>query len=136
MLRLTNAKTNLLLEVEVRLLLVMNKMEDGQEVRKFYDLPLEMNKINMLPLSWTVVHPINDDSPLNDMEEQSLLSSRAEFMVLLKGYNNTLSQQIHARTSYKPENIEWDAKFAGIFSQMNGKTVIAVDKVGKFEKVN
>jgi inward rectifier potassium channel len=135
MLRLTNAKTNLLLEVEVRLLLVMNKIEGKEEVRKFYDLPLEMNKINMLPLSWTIVHPINQDSPLNEMDEKSLHSSRAEFMVLLKGYNNTLSQQIHARTSYKPENVEWDAKFAGIFSQRNGKTVISVDKVGKIEKI-
>ncbi len=136
MLRLTNAKTNLLLEVEVKLLLVMNKIENGQEVRKFYDLPLEMNKINMLALSWTVVHPIDEDSPLYEMDEKSLHSSRAEFMVLLKGYNNTLSQQIHARTSYKPENIEWDAKFSSIFSHRNGNTVIAVDKVSKYEKVN
>lgn len=136
MLRLSNAKTNLLLEVEVKVLLVMNKLENGQEARKFYDLPLEMKKINMLALSWTVVHPIDDKSPLFGMNETELKASKAEFMILLKGYNNTLSQSIHSRTSYKPDNIVWDAKFSGIFSNKNGVTEISVDKVGDYEKLN
>jgi inward rectifier potassium channel len=135
MFRLSNAKANLLLEVEVKLLLVMNKLENSKETRKFYDLPLEMDKINMLALSWTVVHPIDESSPLDQVQEDELAASKAEFMVLIKGLNNTLSQQVHARTSYKPENIEWDAKFSPIFSDEKGKTVIAMDKIGAFEKL-
>jgi inward rectifier potassium channel len=135
MFRLSNAKANLLLEVEVKLLLVMNKFENGKEVRKFYDLPLEMDKINMLALSWTVVHPIDENSPLDQVKEKELAASKAEFMVLIKGLNNTLSQQVHARTSYKPENMEWGAKFSPIFSDNKGKTVIAMDKIGKYEKL-
>jgi inward rectifier potassium channel len=135
MFRLSNAKANLLLDVEVKLLLVMNKFENGQEVRKFYDLLLEMDKINMLALSWTVVHPIDENSPLDQIKENELASSKAEFMVLIKGLNNTLSQQVHARTSYKPENVEWNAKFSPIFSDNKGKTVIAMDKIGKYEKL-
>jgi inward rectifier potassium channel len=136
MLRMSNAKTNLLLEVGVKVLLVMNKNENGKEVRKFYDLPLEMSRINMLALSWTVVHPIDTHSPLNNVDQDELKASNAEFMVLVNGYNNTLSQQVHARTSYKFQNIVWNAKFSNIFSSNNGKTVIAVDKIGDFEKVN
>jgi inward rectifier potassium channel len=135
MFRLSNAKSNLLLDVEVKVLLVMNKMDEGKEVRKFYDLPLEMNMINMLALSWTVVHPIDKNSPLDKVTQKQLADSKAEFMILVKGLNNTLSQQVHARTSYKPENIEWDAKFSPIFSDKKGKTVIAMDKIGKYEKL-
>jgi inward rectifier potassium channel len=135
MFRLTNAKTNLLLEVSIKVLLVMHVTEKDQRVRKFYDLELEMNKINMLPLSWTVVHPFDEKSPLSDMNSDDLKHSKAEFMILLTGYNNTLSQQVHARTSYKPENIEWEAKFSNIFSTKHGKTIIDVGKVGEYEKI-
>jgi inward rectifier potassium channel len=133
MFRLTNAKTNLLLEVSIKVLLMMHESVNNQKVRRFYDLTLELNKINMLPLSWTVVHPIDENSPLTDMNKEDLKSSKAEFIVLLKGYNNTLSQQVHARTSYKPENIEWDARFSNIFSYEHGKTIIKVDKVGQYD---
>ncbi len=135
MFRLTNAKTNLLLEVSIKVLLVMHESVNGQKVRRFYDLPLELNKINMLPLSWTVVHPIDENSPVTDMDIDDLKKSKAEFMILLTGYNNTLSQQVHARTSYKPENIEWDAKFSNIFAYKHGKTIIKVDKIGQYESV-
>jgi inward rectifier potassium channel len=135
MFRLSNAKANLLLDVEVKVLLVMNKMDQGNVVRKFYDLPLEMNLINMLALSWTVVHPINENSPLDQVNQKELVDSKAEFMILVKGLNNTLSQQVHARTSYKPENIEWDAKFSPIFSDKRGKTIISMDKIGQYEKL-
>jgi len=136
MFRLSNAKTNLLLEVEVKVLLVMNKVEDGKEVRKFYDLPLEMSKINMLALSWTVVHPLDEESPLLNFDKDSLANSKAEFMVLINGFNNTLSQIVHARTSYKYYDIEWDARFSPIFNNDNGKAVVAINKISNYEKVH
>lgn len=135
MFRLSNAKTNLLLEVEAKILLVMNIIENGKEVRKFYDLKLEMAKINMLALSWTIVHPIDKDSPLFDMDKNRLSKSKAEFMVLINGFNNTLSQNVHSRTSYKFYDIEWDVKFSPIFTNQNGKAIVAVNKIGAYEKV-
>lgn len=136
MMRLSNAKTNLLLDVEVKLLLVMNMKENGKEVRKFYDLGLEMSMINIFALSWTIVHPINNESPLNQFDKEKLDTSQAEFMVLAKGYNNTLSQSVHSRTSYKYFDIEWDAKFSPIFEYKKGRTIVPIDQIGKFEYVN
>jgi inward rectifier potassium channel len=134
MIRLSNAKTNLLLDVEVKLLLVMNIVENGKDVRKFYDLDLEMSMINIFALTWTVVHPIDSNSPLFDFDKEKLNNSKAEFMVLVKGYNNTLSQTVHARTSYKYFDVEWDAKFSPIFEYKNGNTIVPIDKIGSFEK--
>lgn len=136
MLRLTNAKTNLLLEVEAKVLLSMNVDENGVSVRKFYDLPLEMEKINMLALSWTIVHPIDERSPLSKLDKNDLDKSNAEFMVLIKGFNNTLSQQVHSRSSYKYYDVEWNAKFSPIFTNENDMAVVPVDKIGDFVKVN
>jgi len=135
MVRLSNAKSNLLLEVEVKLLLVMNVMEKGKELRKFYDLKMEMSMINMLALTWTIVHPIDEASPLFNFDKDGLDKSKAEFMVLVKGYNNTLSQQVHSRTSYKYYDVEWNAKFSPIFEYKNGHTIVPVNKISQFEKV-
>ncbi len=136
MLRLTNAKSNLLLDVEVKVLLTINSIEGDKKVRKFYDLPLEMSKINILALSWTIVHPINDKSPLMGLDREKFEKSEAEFIVLIKGFNNTLSQNVHSRTSYKHYDIIWDARFASIFSNKNGKAIVEIDKIGKYEKVS
>lgn len=136
MFRLSNAKTNLLLDVEVKLLLVMNVIENGKEVRKFYDLDLEMSLINIFALTWTVVHPLVEESPLYNFDKEKLNKSKAEFMVLVKGYNNTLSQSVHSRTSYKYFDIEWDAKFSPIFEYKNGNTIVPVNKIGQFEKLS
>ena len=111
MLRLSNAKSNLLLDVEAKVLLSITLNENGRPVRKFYDLPLEMSKINMLALSWTIVHPIDDESPLMNFNKETFSKSNSEFMILVKGFNNTLSQQVHSRTSYKHYDVVWDAKF-------------------------
>ncbi|MCG8310298.1 MAG: ion channel [Cytophagales bacterium] len=136
MLRLSNAKTNLLLDVEAKVLLSITMNEDGKSVRKFYDLPLEMNKINMLALSWTIVHPIDGQSPLRNFDKETFHQSNAEFMVLIKGFNNTLSQNVHSRTSYKHYDVVWDAKFSPIFSNHHGMAVVELDKIGEYKRVN
>jgi len=135
MIRLSNAKTNMLLDLEVKVLLVMIIEESGQKIRKFYDLPLEMSKINMLSMTWTVVHPIDESSPLSEVSNEKLTQSQAEFMVLIKGINDTLSQAIHSRTSYKSDEIEWGARFVPLYRNSNGVTEIAFDKIGDYEKV-
>jgi len=135
MFRLTNAKSNLLLDVGVKVLLTLTLEEKGEKVRKFYDLNLEMSTINLLALSWTVVHPIDEHSPIYTMGKKMLDNSKAEFMVLINGYNDTLSQNVHSRTSYKYYDVEWDAKFVPIFSNENGKAIVAVNKIGEYEKI-
>lgn len=136
MLRLSNAKSNLLLEVEARVLLSMTINENGKDIRKFFDLQLEMRKINMLALSWTVVHPIDEKSPIRDFTKSDLDKSNAEFVVLISGFNNTLSQQVHSRTSFKYHDVEWDAKFAPIFAFENGNAIVAIDKIGEYNKLS
>ena len=135
MVRLANAKTNLLLDVGAKILLSITEEKNGKPVRRYYDLDLEMNKINMLALSWTLVHPIDEESPLYGLTKQDLDRSDAEFVVMINGFNNTLSQQVHSRTSYKYYDVAWNVKFAPIFSNANDKALVALDRIGQFEKV-
>ena len=134
MFRFSNAKSNLLIEVEVQVLLSMNVVNDGNPIRKFYQLDLERKKINMLAMTWTVVHPIDGDSPLQNLSEADLLESDPEFLVFVNAINDTNSQLIHARTSYKNNEIIWGAKFSSIYKTRRKRTVVSIDKISSYEK--
>lgn len=135
MIRLTNAKENLLIDVRARVLLSTKKLVDGQYQRKFYQLNLELASINMLALSWTIVHPIDEGSPLHNLTEEEIESIDPEILVLIRGYNNTFSQDIHSQTSYKYEDLVWGAKFTPIFRNRRGQTIVDVHKIDEYYPV-
>jgi inward rectifier potassium channel len=132
MFRISNAKKNLLLNVSVRVFLTMKIKENNIEVRKFTDLELERKQIDMLTMSWTIVHPIDQNSPLFRFEQNELEGADAEFLVLVNGINDTFSQPVHSRTSYKFNEVVWDARFEPIFEVINGKTIVSLDKLSKY----
>ncbi len=121
--------------MDVKILLTMKLEENGKKVRKFFQLELERTKINMLALTWTVVHPIDDNSPIKDFSKEDLKDADAEFLVLVNGINDTFSQGIHARTSYKYLDVVWDAKFKPIYQTKNKKTFVRVDQIGEYRSV-
>ncbi len=78
----------------------------GAPVRKFYDLPLERERVTFFALSWTVVHPITPQSPLFGLTEKDLLTTEAELLILLTGTDETAAQIVHSRTSYRADEIQ------------------------------
>ena len=135
MFRLANAKSNLLIEVGVQVLMSMNVKENGNQIRKFYQLGLEREMINMLAMTWTVVHPIDGNSPLQGLAEKDFIESEPEFLVFVNAINDTNSQPIHARTSYKRDEIVWGAKFASIYKTRKKKTIVRIDKISEFTRL-
>jgi inward rectifier potassium channel len=114
--RIVNSRNNQIIDIHVRLL--VSRFENnasGTPVRRYYPLRLEREGVVFFPLSWTVVHPIDRDSPLFGVTEEELCASGAEFLILLTGMDETFSQVVNARTSYRANEIIWDAKFADIF---------------------
>lgn len=124
MFRVANRKQNELIENECQLALTLNNTETNR--RDFHFLNLERSKINFLPLSWTVVHPIDDKSPLYNLTEQDLLNCDAEFIILFKAINDTYSQNVYSRMSYKATEIEWNKKFTPMKQTPNNKGRIEV----------
>jgi inward rectifier potassium channel len=131
MFRLTNARTNQLLELEAKVL--FSRMKDGSRV---YDqLSLERTRVVFFPLSWTIVHPIDEKSPMWGMTADELAESDAEFLVLLSGTDETFSQTVHARTSYKPREIAWGHRFVNIYNPVRADGTVSIDvrKLGDTE---
>jgi len=105
-------------------------------VRRFFPLELERRNVSILTLSWTVVHPLDENSPLKDLSPEDLRGTQASIAILLKAFDDTFSQTVHSRTSYKCEDIIWDAKFTPAFDRdEDGTIVLNLHKIGSFVKL-
>ena len=137
MFRVANERTNQLIDIEA--VLTMVRLEDdgtGKRIRKFYELELERQKLSFFHLSWTVVHPITETSPLNGVTKEQLDNSDAEFLIILKAFDDTFSQTVHTRTSYKHKEVMYGRKFKGILrTAEDGMTEIDLGKIHDHEEV-
>jgi inward rectifier potassium channel len=109
MFRFINLRSNQLIEVEATVVLTFH--DPDIQSRRFVALPLERRKIDFLSTSWTVVHPIDEASPLFGRTDQELRSSMAEIIVLIKAFDDTFGQTVYQRTSYTAEEVQWHARF-------------------------
>ncbi|HZE19249.1 MAG TPA: ion channel [Candidatus Angelobacter sp.] len=135
MFRIANRRTNEMLEVHAEV--VFSRLEGPDRVRRFHVLSLERPKVVFFPLSWTVVHPIDERSPMWGLTHQDLLDSEAEVLILLTGIDETFSQTVQARSSYRAEEVVWGARFRDVFRRSREGRVLAVDlgKLHDIEKV-
>ena len=135
--RIANARRSQLIEVEVQAILTKVEQVAGSSVRKFYDLPLERNRVVFFPLSWTVVHPIDAASPMSGLTHADLVAANAELLVLLTGTDETVSQTVHSRSSYQAEEIVWGAKFANMFMRSETEGIMGMDlnRIHEIERV-
>ncbi len=134
MFRAANMRRNQLIEVEVDI--TMAYYEKDSKIRSFIRLPLERNKINLFPTSWTIVHPIDENSPFLDLTENDIQELQVELIVLLKAFDDTFSQTIYSRTSFKAAEIKMGRKFIPMFKVMeNGKTQLDLRLIDAMEKV-
>ena len=125
--RIINARNNQLIEVGARVLMSKFENVDGNRIRKYYPLSLEREKVVFFPLSWTIVHPIDDNSPMRGCTREGLIASDAEFLILLTGIDETFSQTVHARSSYRAEELVWGAKFGNMYVQNEHGQITGVD---------
>jgi len=127
MFRLVNGRSNQLIEVEAKVMFARFIEKDGKPYRQFDVLELERRKIYFFPLAWTVVHPIDRESPLYGLTAADLKRSDAEILILLSATDETFAQIVHSRTSYKPDQIRFGQKFVSIYNEMDDGEPISID---------
>lgn len=138
MLRLVPHKNTNLSDVEAYLTVGIMVEENGVSMNKFYSLPLEMSRINSLNLSWTLVHPIDEESPLFNLTETDYQRTIGEVLVYVKAFDDMYSSTVVKRTSYTFDEIVYGAKFTPMYdkNESNTKTILHLDYLNKFVKVN
>ena len=127
MFRLVNGRNSQLLEVKVQVLFARFVNENGTNVRRFDFLELERKDVTFFPLAWTVVHPIDDGSPLKGLTQADMERTDAEFLILLSATDETFAQIVHTRSSYKPVDIHYGHKFVNIYNNVGTGETISID---------
>jgi inward rectifier potassium channel len=132
--RLSNSRRNQILEADVRVTLLRNvRSVEGQTMRRFYDMALSRGHTPIFALSFTVMHPIDEQSPLFGATPESLAREGAELLVTVTGIDETMSQTIHARISYGSEDIRFGHRFVDMFGYTpSGQLVI---DYGNFDQI-
>ena len=123
MFRITNARSNQLMELEAKVL--VSRLHGGG--RRYDQLKLERTRVVFFPMSWTIVHPIVEGSPLWGLTHDDLIDQDAEFLILMSGIDETFSQTVHARSSYKPDEIVFGKKFTNIYNPIAADGTITID---------
>ncbi|WP_341732326.1 ion channel [Microcoleus sp. EPA2] len=126
MYRTANQRFNQILEAQQRATLIRDEVtSDGDYMRRFYDLTLVRSQSPIFALTWTVMHVIDENSPLYKLSAKDLIEQQAEIVITLTGIDETVSQTIHARHSFVASEILWNMKFVDIISRTpQGKRVV------------
>ena len=124
MFRIINGRENELINLGARVMLTRFEDIDGRRQRRYYYLPLERDNVAFFPLNWTIVHPIDQESPLWGWDQQRLLESNAEFLILLTGTDETFAQDVHSRSSYSGEEVLWNMRFAPLLPGDGGPATV------------
>ncbi|HRC87033.1 MAG TPA: ion channel, partial [Thermoanaerobaculia bacterium] len=127
MFRIANQRKTELFEVSAKVSVGLFERHGGERVRRFYPLALERQNVTFFPLSWTLVHPIDAESPLRGHSPESLDEAEFELFILLSAIEEAFSQTVHARTSYTAEDLVWGARFVSVFDYSGGEGPIRVD---------
>ena len=114
-----------LTDVEIKVNVGLLSQEGDRPVYKYYSLNLERTKVESMPMSWTVVHPIDENSPFFGFTAEDMKNTDVELYVMLRGFDDIFSNYVHQKTSYVFEEIIFDRKFVPMYRESDdGRTTI------------
>ncbi len=132
--RLANLRPNAIVDLEATLVYMAVEGKGSAARRTYARLALERSTIYFLPLTWTIVHPIDRESPLFGLGATELADRAAEILVLVRGFDDTFNQLIHARSSYRYSEIAWGRRFLPAFrNDARGRLLLDLAKIDDSE---
>lgn len=137
MFRLMNSRKTVMIEPEITVTLsVTEENEKNEFKRNFYELKLERNKIMYLPTVWTIVHQIDDDSPLYKYSKEEIRNLDAHMYILINYHEESFSQKVYQINSYHFEDLITDVKYKSAASfDVEGYTLLDHNKLSKVENL-
>lgn len=120
-----------LTDVSLKVNLAMMVTEDGRSSYQYFELPLERSRVDNLPMNWTVVHPVDENSPLVGFTPADLEAADVEIYVLVRGFNDVYSNTALQRTSYTFREIKFNRRFIPMYQDTASGTILELHKISK-----
>jgi len=129
--------SHVLSNVEIKVNIGLLQQDNGNSGYKFYELQLERSRVDSLMMNWTVVHPIDENSPLYELSEEDMRDSDLELYVLVKGFDDVYSNTVLRRTSYTYDEVLFNKKFVPMYRESeDGKTtIVELHRLNEFIEV-
>lgn len=130
-------KNHYLIDAKIAVNIVLKEGEEGKSEYKFYQLNLERSRIDFFTMNWTVVHPIDEGSPLLNFTEEDIEPSDMELYVQVSGFDPVYSNNVTARSSYTYKEVVWGAKFNIMYKESpDGQTtILEMEKLNSYSPV-
>jgi inward rectifier potassium channel len=137
MFRIANRHDNQLIDLKARVTASWIERTVKGEGRRFRQLVLERSDVIFFPLAWTLVHPINDESPLYGLSDEDLRRTDFEFLCIITAIDEAFAQVVHARTSFKSHEVVWGAKFTNIFLPPDdrGRLAVDIERIDEYDRM-
>lgn len=132
--RIVNALSNTLIDMEATMIVAYSPLNSTNRIIR--TLSLEISKIALFPLNWTLVHPIDENSPVKDLDLDHLEKYEIELLILLRGFDETYNQIVHSMHSYGPQHFVYNAKFKPMYDYQDGKTRLYLKMLDQFDRLN
>jgi len=136
MIRMVPYTRNFLVNVEARLTMSMQIVENGVRKNQFFSLNLDISRANTLISNWTLVHIINEESPFWNLKKEDIENGKTEILVFVQGFDESFSNTVISRTSYTYEEFVYGAKFLPMYhpNEDNSGTILHLDWLDHYEK--
>jgi inward rectifier potassium channel len=138
MFRMVPYTKNYLVNVEVKVTMAMKVMEDGIRKNKFFNVPLDIAKASTMTANWTLVHPINEESPVYQFSKEDMQNAEVELLIFVQGFDESFSNTVISKASYTFDEFVFGAKFVPMYhpNETGDKTILHLDKLNLFSPVD
>ncbi len=115
MFRTANERRNNILEAKLSVYLMIDEISaEGQMMRRLHELKLVRDHSPVFLLSWTVMHTIDENSPLYGLTMETMERLNAQVLVSLTGVDETIEGTLHARHMYGSRHLLFDRRFVDV----------------------
>lgn len=135
MFRIVPYTKNYLVNVEAKVTVALRVADEGgQRKNRFFNAPLDISKANTLTSNWTLVHMINEESPLYGLTKKDIDDAQTELFVFVQGFDESFSNTVVSRSSYTYEDFVYGARFKGMYhpNERGTGTILHLDQLDEY----
>ncbi|WP_116106754.1 ion channel [Lewinella sp. IMCC34191] len=127
--RIANKRDGNLINLTARVVLTWLEEEAGELKRHFHPLTLERDFVSLFPLNWTIVHPIDEESPMHGWSREDYCRRYSELLITIEGYDRIFAQQLTMHNSYTYQEMEWNVRFRPMYQEREATTELYLSHI-------
>lgn len=117
MLRCANQRHNMIFEANATMSLMVDELTECGSMRRFYDLELLRRSTPVFALTWTIMHPIDDGSPLRPWLDQQAAPAGSDLLIVVSGTDDRTGHVMYGRHAFGADDLRWNMRFADVLGR-------------------